>query len=354
MYDADGHIIEDMRDIFGFFEPPYKDGVALRHGLEQGHGLWPELDGFHRQALAARGGATTEWWTSADQWLSLLDETGLDGTVLYPTMGLAHGRIRDARWSVALARAYNDWMAARYASASPRLRFVALLPLQDPSAAAEELDRAVTVSGAVGGLLAAAGMREALGAPLFFPLYERAQALGVPLVVHGAPADVLPDIFDRFAHLHVLTHPVLQMISMTSMFKAGIFDRFPTLRVGFFEAGCSWVPFLVSRLDRTTSILGHDPYDVYGTGSSPSLPGDVVRDGRVFFSVEGDEPLIEKVLDQFGPQCLCFASDFPHEQGSPKEVLREIGELRDHDELSLERKQRVLNDNAHLLYGGRL
>lgn len=354
MIDSDGHIIENLKEIFEYFESPYAGGLAIRNGLAQGHGLWPQLDGWPRQMLQARTGATTAWVSSADEWVRVLDETGIELTVLYPTVALSHGLIRDVEWSIALARAYNSWIADRYQAVDRRLRFVALLPLHDPVAAAAELERAVVELGAQGGVMAAAGLPEALGAPGFAPLYAKAEELDVPLVVHGAPAAVLPDLFDRFSHIHVLAHPYLQMMSMTSMFKAGVFDKFTKLRVGFFEAGASWVPFLVSRLDRTTSILGHEQYEVYQGDGPPRVPSDVIREGRVFFSVEGEEPLIGAVLDDLGAQCLCFASDFPHEQGNAKEVLHEADELRERDDLSDEQRAAVFRDNALLLYGERL
>lgn len=351
MIDADGHIIEDLREIHDYLEAPYRDALPLVNGLARGHSFWPELDGFNRAAITARVGLETEWWTDAESWLKVLDESEIERTILFPTIGLAHMRIRDVDWAIHLARAYNRWIEDRYYRVDSRLGYVALLALQDPAEAAAELQRAVTQGGAAGGLLAAGGMREALGAPDFFPVYEEAERLGVPLVVHGAPVVVLPDIFDRFTHLHVLHHPVTQFFSMTSMFKAGVFDRFRTLRVGYFEAGASWVPFLVNRLDRTTSILGYEPYDVYKTDAPPQLPSDVIRDGRVFFSVEGDEPLVPEVLDAFGAQCLCFASDYPHEQGSAKAVTHEAAEISERTDLSEAQKQSILQDNAKLLYG---
>ncbi len=354
VFDADGHVLEDMLDMYEFLEPPYNRGVIVDRAIKRGHSLWPQLDGFPRQALAARmeasSGWTTEWWTTADQWTSVLDETGVGGTVLYPTAGLAHGIIRDAEWAVALAKAYNDWIAHRYRQVDDRLQFVALLALQDPVSAAAELRRAVVELGAVGGVLAGAGLNKPLGAPELFPLYEAAQELDVPLVVHGGPAAVLPDIYDNFTHIHVLHHPVFQMISMTSMFKGGVFDRFRKLRVGYFEAGAAWVPFLLARLDRTTEYVGYQPYSVYATDEEPQLPSEVIRAGRVFFSVEGEEPLLPHVLDGLGDHCLCFASDYPHEQGDAKALLREAGEISGRDDISDAQKAGILNDNAFRLY----
>lgn len=350
MIDADGHIIEDLREIHDYLEPPYGGSAVISNSVARGFSFWPDLDGFNRQAICARAGLETDYVTDAGLWSAVLDQTKIERTVLYPTGGLGHSRIRDVDWGVHLARAYNRWIEERYYRVDKRLGWVALLPLQDPAEAAAELERAVTSGGAAGGVLTPGDLRKPLGAPEFLPIYQTAEALDVPLIVHGAPVGVLPDIYDRYTHIHVLHHPVSQLISMTSMLKAGVFNKFPRLRIGYFEAGASWVPFLVNRLDRTTSILGYEPYDVYATNEPPELPSDIIRNGRIFFSVEGDEPLVPQVLEAFGSQCLCFASDYPHEQGSAKSVSHEAEEISERTDLSPEQQQAILHNNATLLY----
>lgn len=68
------------------------------------------------------------------------------------------------------------------------IKGVALLPLQDPTSAADELKRAVRELGAVSGMLAADGCW-LLGHQRFDPIYAAAQALGVPLAVHAGGTD---------------------------------------------------------------------------------------------------------------------------------------------------------------------
>src|SRR5439155_21577070 len=77
--------------------------------------------------------------------------------VLFPTLGLFMSFLKDRSWAVQLCRAYNSFIHEEFVKVSPRLKAVALLPVQDPQAAAQELRRAVRVLGAVGALLAADG-----------------------------------------------------------------------------------------------------------------------------------------------------------------------------------------------------
>jgi hypothetical protein len=62
--------------------------------------------------------------------------------VLYPTEGLAYGQIVFPAWATAYAKAYNEWLYEKYLKSSPRLKGVALIPMQDvPSAVAESTSR---------------------------------------------------------------------------------------------------------------------------------------------------------------------------------------------------------------------
>ena len=82
-----------------------------------------------------------------------MDGEGIDQAVLYPTIGLSFSLVEDPAAAVALAAAYNDWLAG-YCAADPRRLFgAAMLPLQDPVAAARELRRAVSELGLVAGFV---------------------------------------------------------------------------------------------------------------------------------------------------------------------------------------------------------
>src|SRR5207245_5688782 len=79
----------------------------------------------------------------------------------------------------------NSFIHEEFVKVSPRLKAVALLPVQDPQAAAQELRRAVRELGHVGAMLAADGSH-VLGDERFTPIYEEAQRLDVMLAVHAS------------------------------------------------------------------------------------------------------------------------------------------------------------------------
>src|SRR5688500_18443663 len=70
--------------------------------------LFPEFDHLHFRYLKQNRRATGN--PSADDWNQFLDKTGISWTVLYPTAGLAVGRIIAPEWAVVACKAYNNWL----------------------------------------------------------------------------------------------------------------------------------------------------------------------------------------------------------------------------------------------------
>jgi predicted TIM-barrel fold metal-dependent hydrolase len=353
MLDADGHLIERDDELLEYMEAPYKGNNTLL-----GFPFFPTLDGYQRGAILARLGIHKGYTINAKTWIDFLDGTGIESTVLYPTAGLAFGMIQDPTWAVPLARAYNDWFTDKFHKVSPqRLRAVALVPIQDVPEAVKELRRAVTELGMVGAVLGAnsaeLGVRKPLGHQDFWPLYEEAERLDVPIALHGAPSASLGiNFFNRFAQTHALEHPIAQVIQLTSMVMEGVFERFPKLRVAYLEAGAGWVPYIMDRLDRSYEVWSGKQYQEFSSWLKKK-PSEYIRSGRVYFNCEGGEITLPYALSRIGHQAVLFASDFPHETNIER-AKNEIHELMNHPEISDEAKQAIFHDNIVRFYGAGL
>jgi predicted TIM-barrel fold metal-dependent hydrolase len=297
-------------------------------------------DGWDRRLLGTLGDAAG----TAAEWLRALDRGGMELVVLYPTLGLFMSFLRDRQWAVALCRAYNRLMHEEFIARSPRLKAVALLPVQDPEAAAAELRRAVRELGHVGGMLAADG-DHVLGDPRFSPVWEEASRLGVMLGVHASGSHLGGagvDRFPTFIQTHTVSHPFGQMRQITSIVFEGIPERFPDLRIAFLEAGAGWAPYWMERMD--------DEYAKRAV-EAPVLkkkPSEYVRGGNIFFSCEADEWLLPQAVKLVGEDQIVYASDFPHWDHS---FPGSIEEIRERGDLSDRQKQKILADNCRRLYG---
>jgi predicted TIM-barrel fold metal-dependent hydrolase len=221
---------------------------------------------------------------------------------------------------------------------------VALLPIQDPEAAALELRRGVRELGLVGGMLAADG-GHVLGDARFFPIYEEAQRLDTMLGIHASGSHLGGagvDLFPRFIQAHTTAHPFGQMRQLTSIVFEGIPERFPRLRLAFLEAGAGWAPYWMERMD--------DEYAKRGEIEAPALrkrPSDYVRGGNIYFACEADEWLLPQAVRLVGESQIIYASDFPHWDHS---FPGSVGEIRDRGDLTEGQKAKILGDNALRLY----
>ena len=96
-----------------------------------------------------------------------------------PPSGLAFGKIVSRDWAIDVARGYNDWLYHEYMKKSPRFKGIALIPLQEPQAAVEELRRAVKELGMCGAMLPSTGIQANLGDQRYWPIYEEAESIGL-------------------------------------------------------------------------------------------------------------------------------------------------------------------------------
>lgn len=337
--DADGHIYENEPEIEAYFEGPYR-GLKRSKSFS----LFPSLDGWPRGFLLQ--GAEKVIETPADVWLNFLDRSKIEAAVLYPSAGLALGLIQDPGWACALACAYNNWLNDRFCRISPRLKGVALLPIQDVQASVSELRRAVTELGMVGGLLPSVTVvHKGYGHRDFYPIFEEAQRLDYPLAVHGGTSHGLGfDFVNTMAMIHALEHPIALMIQMTSIVLNGVLEDFPTLRLAFLEAGAGWVPYMMGRLDEKYEgdrRRRHLPLK--------RLPSEYIRGGNVFFTCELEEKTLDVVVRELGEDILMYPSDFPHEKARG-EFAKGIPEFLERPDLSDNVKRKILYDNAKRFY----
>ena len=332
--DADGHVMETDDELRRYLPAPFEGRRALT-------ALFPSLDGWPRSTRKA-----PDPTPCLERWRTFLNASGVAGSVLYPTMGLAMAHIKDVQWATVMARCYNDYLYGEYLAQAPeRLWGMALLPIQDVPASADELERCVTDLKMVGGVIPAVGLSKGLGHPMYDPLYRTAVRLNVPLAVHGGSSAGLGlDILDSFVKILVLEHAVAQQIHFTSFLLDGGPVRFPDLKIAFLEAGVGWVPYLMERLDEKYEKLPHQ---------APLLtkaPSEYVRDGSIYFSCELEEKILSYVIGLGLEKQIMYPSDFPHERPTLEQFLADIPHFQAREDLSAPVKKCILRDNCIHFY----
>ena len=179
--------------------------------------------------------------------LQAMDLMGVATQVVYPTLFLAY-ITDDVKLEIALCRAYNRFMAGVWEKGQGRLRWVVVPPLRSIDASIEEINFAKT-HGAVGLFFRGIERDRTLDDPYFFPVYQEAARLDMPICVHtGAGCPAFTAIFDvTRSHTFPQTR-TLPLMAFRNIVANKIPERFPELRFGFIEAGASWVPYVLHAL----------------------------------------------------------------------------------------------------------
>ncbi len=345
VFDGDGHVLEDTDELIRCYEGDYA-GRTRATAL----GLFPGLDGWSRGAMIGKEDSNRKYWhTDASVWAECLADIGADGSVLYPTAALAHGLMRDVPFAVATATAYNNWLEEHYTRQDERLHGAGVVPVQDPVAAATEIRRCAKDRKNFPAMVLPTVTKtgKTYGDEFFWPIFEAAEECDIALALHGAPSEGFGfDHFNRYISSHTLEHPVPLFINLTDMMFAGVFDRFPNVRFAFLEGGCSWVPFMMDRMD-------YEFDSIHGVESRRQLkkrPSDYFREGEhIWVAMELGETSLKYVVDMVGSERIIYASDYPHEP-THADLTGELPEFLASPDLSDEAKRNIVYNNTRNLY----
>lgn len=329
--DADAHIREKDEVLRSYLPEIYRDGATRRT-------LFP-ADSWDR----AMNGRYQKQVFDVPTRIEDMGQDGIDIQVLFPTASMNVGLVRgEPDYVIALCQAYNNMLADIVAEAPDRLRGIALLPVQYPQECARELNRAVSEKGLIAGLLMAQGHGKNLGDSDYWPVYEEAVRLNVPIGVHsntlGAEGVMR---FNQFIAVHTLGFPLELIIQHVGVLYGGIPEKFPDLRICFFEGGAGWPPYWLHRMD--------GEFEKRGWREAPLLkakPSEYVKRGNIFYSCDPEEALIPWALSELGDDIILYASDYPHWDMEWPESVHGIME----QPISEAAKRKILSENAQRFY----
>jgi len=307
-----------------YMAPSYRDQGPVR-SLDDGRLYYQDGSPFECQmAINSRIGKPSDVWTERAERggtdpnarIEDLDLDGIDAAVLYPTVGLAHGHVEDPGLAAAMARAYNTWLAEWTSSHSDRLFGAAMLPVQSVLHAVDELRFARESLGFHAAFLRPHIYKgRTIHDPEWDPLWGLAEELDCPIALHGGGAWPFPQagadrfVGDKRGSEHVVVHPFEQQLACVGLIQAGVFDRFPKLRVAFLESGGGWIVPLLERLER------HYDQDVWAKSERTDLrPWEYFR-RNCWISFEPIEQSLGLVADYIGPNNILWATDYPHLDG---------------------------------------
>ncbi|ORB27941.1 amidohydrolase family protein [Mycolicibacterium parafortuitum] len=241
--------------------------------------------------------------------LADMDAAGVDVAVLSLTAPGIQAE-PDPQLAVERAREVNDFVAGVVAANPSRFRGFAALPLQNPDAAAKELERAVEQLGLCGALVNAHTLGVYLDAPPLRVVWEAAERLDVPLYLHPANGFDTPHVIAGHPELigpmwswgtDTATH-ALRMVF------GGVFDDFPGAKLLLGHMGES-LPYSLWRLDSRWDWHRH-----HGVELELGHPSEYLR-RNLYVTTSGvcDAAPLVCALSALGSDHVLFATDYPYE-----------------------------------------
>jgi 2,3-dihydroxybenzoate decarboxylase len=270
--------------------------------------------------------------------LAAMDESGIDVAVLSLFQPGIQGE-RDTGTAIRKAKAVNDTLAERIARHSKRFSGFAAVPLQDPRAAADELERAVKELGFKGALINGHTLGVYLDDAGVLPFWERVAALDVPIYLHPANPTAVPEAFEGYPGL---AQAMFGWAAETGghalrLVLSGLFDRFPSLTLILGHMGEA-LPFYLWRIDSRFKI------------SEPKvtlrhLPSHYIRRNIAVTTagVFAPEPL-RCTIDAMGLDRVLFSVDYPLEDSDEAARFIETAPLSE-----AEREAVCFRNAEHLL-----
>jgi aminocarboxymuconate-semialdehyde decarboxylase len=297
-----------------FFPPGYLS--ALERGPEP-YAIDQDSEG--RAILTLHGSrivTMTKAMTSPQHRLADMDRLGVARQVISVTTPNVYfgppSRRRD------LARMANDGLAEIARQFPDRFAAMASVPIEDPEAGARELDRAILELGMVGLILGSNVAGRYLDDPAFMPVYERAQALRVPILIHPMPPADPDPTFTR-GLVPLLGFVFNTTASVARMVLAGVLERLPGLTLILGHLGGT-LPYLMQRLDN-----GYRAYPE-ARQALPNPPSHYLK--RLYYdTVSFSVPSLECALGAVGAEHIVMGTDYPHVIGDIEAALRTIGSL---------------------------
>lgn len=268
----------------------------------------PELTKHYTGSEAGRGNETDErLFDFGSLRIKEMDAAGIDVQVL--SHGAPSTQKLPADIAVDLTRGVNDRLAKVCAANPKRFAAFGALPTANPEAAADELERTVKTHGFKGAMIHGLSNGEFLDAKKFWPIFERAEKLDVPIYFHPSlPNAQVTEIYyqDYVKDFPLVVRPAWGFTVETAtqairLVLSGVFEKYPNLKIVLGHFG-ETLPFLLWRIDSALSRPGQKPMNFRNIFTNNFY---VTTSG--FFS----DPALLCCVMEMGVDHILFAVDWP-------------------------------------------
>ncbi len=246
----------------------------------------------------------------------LLDGNSIDLAILTGGPGQICSTMMDLDYASAICRAFNDYSLEHWVAKDARFRYALHINSSDPAGAAAEIDR-LGGHPAVCAAMLGCGAQRPFGHRFYHPIYEACVRNGLAVAMHfgaeGAGTNPPPSAagYPSYYIENRQLRPSFYAVHVVSFVFEGVFDKFPTLKLGMLEGGFAWLAPLMWKMDLDWKGLRRQ------TPWVKNLPSETVKSHIRFATQPMEEPddpnALKHIIDWIdGRRTLMFSTDYPH------------------------------------------
>jgi aminocarboxymuconate-semialdehyde decarboxylase len=313
-------------------------------GLEHRHKKYaPQLlveSGKHVIATGGNAGGPMPYmrgFSDVEERLAVMDESGVDVQIVSVTPGnFCYDAPPESGLAIAIAQ--NDAIAEMVTSYPGRFVGCATVPLQDPEAAARELNRCRRDLGFKGVEIGTNVAGKNLDSPELAPFFAEAARLGMPILVHpinNAGANRMGQYYLG----NIVGNPAETTIAIGSVVFGGLLDRYKGITFCWSHGGGFW-PYQIGRFDHGYSVRAEPKVNAAKT------PSGYAR--RMYYdTITHSEEALKYLISSMGAENVLYGTDHPWDMGD----YDTIPTIKGLSSLKASEKEAVLGATSARLFG---
>ena len=275
-----------------------------------------------------------------------MERDGVDAEVIFGILGGA-SKMQDVEAANHMLEIYNDWLVDFVKPYPDRMIGLGCIPYGDPELAALEVYRCAKM-GLKGVEVSCSWDMQPMWDPIWEPLWKAVNDVQLPLHFHTFPTTA-PQAREQM-NVQVRRAAMFTGVSafqmglihiLAALMGAGVFERYPNLRVSFGESGIGWIPYALDRMDfefedRFRDLMKLKPSEYWQ------------RQCKATFQYDPIGPKLLNTNNLMTEDTLMWGSDYPHTDGIWPESTKYIDEQ--FAGLTQDQIRKITCDNAAKFY----